>query len=144
MEKIKTNWVAYATLAVVVFLAFAFSKGEPRDFRGGSIAQGQELNSTTTNAVMASNNPQVLKASPGSLGSVVVTKSGLGTGSWILYNATTSDVNKRTGQKATTSIIQAVLPANATVGTYVYDSTFSDGLLADFVASQGTSTISWR
>lgn len=109
----------------------------------GSVPTGQEYYSTTT---VATSFPPIrlLKTGGGSLNSVVIT--GAQTGAIDIYNATTSNVTQRTGQKATSTILLAQFPASAAAGTYTFDSTFTDGLLIVTASSPSvpTSTITWR
>lgn len=107
----------------------------------GSVEQGHAFYSTTTDDAWLF--AKTLKAGPGSLAQVTITKAGAG--GFTLYNATTTNVNKRTGNLATSTLVLGVIPASPTVGTYIFDSTFTDGLLLDPTAStHGTSTIMWR
>ena len=109
----------------------------------GSVQTGNEYNATTTGSIQTPA-VRVLQTGPGSLGSVVIT--GANTGTIQLYNATTSDVTKRTGQKATSTITLADFPASAAAGTYTFDAVYTDGLL--LVTSNSpvtpTSTITSR
>lgn len=133
-----------AVLAILVFFLF-FTYKTPDTY--GSITQSQEYNATSTAASSVYGatitGDAVIKSSRGSLGSVVIT--GANTGIVNLYDATTTDVNKRTGQKATSTILIASLPASLAAGTYVFDMVFTDGLLLDVVSgSIATSTITYR
>lgn len=131
---------AIAVLLVGLF-AYAILQKDPVY---GSVETGQEYNATTTGSIQlpAERN---LKTGSGALGSVVITGA-LSGGKLTLYNATTSDVNKRTGQKATSTIVLADFPIGYSVGTYTFDASFSDGLLLITSASPTapTSTITWR
>lgn len=83
------------------------------------------------------------KSGSGSFGSVIIT--GANTGVMNFYNATTSDVNLRTGNKATSTILLASIPASAAAGTYIFDVQYTNGLL--LVLESGlmpTTTISYR
>jgi hypothetical protein len=108
---------------------------------------GEPYNSTTTTGEMPQ--PYTLKSEFGMLGSVIITKPGEG---FTLYNATTSDVSTDAGspgnsaRKATSSLILATIPAGTATGTYVYDLSFTDGLLLDYdgTTARPTSTITWR
>lgn len=134
--KIVIGWlVVVALLLVVIYKA---SGSLPLSL--GSVIEGNAYYSTTTNAVITSN--PLIKNGSGTLGSIVITKAG--TGAFALYDATTTDVNKRTGQAPTSTIALAIIPASPTVGTYVFDSVFNTALIADFSNTMGTSTITWR
>jgi hypothetical protein len=108
----------------------------------GSVTVGNEYNGTTTfptNGTFAT-----LKVGTGALGQVTIT--GAAAGIFTLYDATTTDVTKRTGAIATSSLVKiGTFPTSAAAGTYVFDRVFNLGLL--FVldqGTQGTSTITWR
>jgi hypothetical protein len=107
----------------------------------GSVTQGNEYYSTST--PVGGYTSALIKGGYGALGSVIVTTAG--NQSYTLYNATTSNVTKRTGNKASSSIMLAQIPASLVAGTYTFDITFTDGLLIDVTAGTlGTSTISYR
>lgn len=124
-------------LVVIVLLVVK----SPSTLPLGSISDGQSYNSTTTKAFSWTNLP-VLKTGSGTLGSVVLT--GVAAGNITLYDATTSNVSLRTGQKATSTIYLGSVPNSAAAGTYTFDTTFNDGLLVDVQATTPTSTITWR
>jgi len=86
---------------------------------------------------------QIIRSGAGTLGSVVIT--GANTGIVNIYNATTSNVSKRTGQPATSTILIASIPASAAAGTYTFDVTFSTGLYVDLISGvMPTTTITFR
>ena len=86
---------------------------------------------------------RVIRAGHGTLGSFVIT--GAATGIINFYNATTTNVNNRTGNKATTTILLASFPASTVAGTYTLDVFFTDGLYIDIVTgNMPTSTITYR
>jgi hypothetical protein len=138
------NIIAVAVLlAVVGFLTIAMQ--QPR--ASASIRSGDEYMATSTasntmyGASITGN--ALIRTGYGSLGSVIIT--GAGTGIWNIYNATTSDVTKRTGNVATTSILLASFPASATAGTYTFDVTYTTGLLVELESGvMATSTITFR
>src|SRR3990170_4465983 len=106
----------------------------------GSVTVGNEYQSTTSSAWLTRVNPITLKPGPGTLGQVAV----LGAPTDFVhtfYDATTSNINNRTNNKATTTLVIVGIPAGATVGTYTFDAEFTNGLL--LVASgtaAGTTT----
>lgn len=125
-----------AIAALGVFLAF-----QNANFALGSVEVGSEYNATTTYA--AHTQPiRLLKTGQGSINSVVIT--GENTGRILIYNATTSNANLRTGGKASSSITIADFPASTAEGTYTLDATFTDGLLIVTSGNEATSTITWR
>lgn len=105
----------------------------------GSIQEGQSYKAATTTYAFTQS---VVKTGQGTLGSIVIT--GDNTGTLALYNATTSDVNKRTGNRATSSILLVDLPASAPEGTYTLDVEFTDGLLMVGSGFVATSSVTYR
>jgi hypothetical protein len=106
----------------------------------GSVVVGNDYQATTTNA--ASTAIRTIKSGAGSFGSLVIT--GDNTGTMTFYNATTSNVDLRTGNKATSSITIADFPASSPEGTYTFDAEFTDGLLVVTTGAPATSTVIWR
>jgi hypothetical protein len=100
-----------------------------------------EVTYSTTTPVAAATT--VLKTKSGQLVTLVVTKTDTGTVSF--YNATTSDITKRTGGVATSTILIANFPTGATAGTYNFsNASFSNGLLMVTTAGFASSTITWK
>jgi hypothetical protein len=130
--------ILLATLA-----AFWGSYQSPREPAFGGVSVGHEYNATTTGGQLSGMQAKeaLIKNAQGTLGSVVV--SGANTGIINLYNATTSNINLRTGQKATSTILLASFPASVAAGTYVYDAQF-DNLLYVGTGLVPTTTIMWR
>lgn len=112
----------------------------------GSVGQGSDYYATTTTDFLSSASSQaviLVKGGYGSLGSVIVTS--VNTGQMFFYDATTSDVTKRTGNTASSTIQIAVLGPSVAVGTYVFDVAFGRGLL--MVRQTGTAastTVTYR
>ncbi len=106
----------------------------------GSVAQSNEYQATTTFALSTS--VRTLKTGFGSLAQVTIT--GDNTGLITIYNATTSDINARTGNKATSTLVIADFPASTPEGTYTFDAQFTDGLLVVTSGAPATSTITYR
>lgn len=126
-------------LAVVGVLGVLWQR--PWQALGSIDFQGGGYYSTTT--PVNSTNILTLRPGPGILGSVIIT--GSNGGNFYLYDATTSNVNFRTGNKASTTIIMANIPAGASSTTYTYDTVFNDGLLlVPSGTSIATSTITWK
>ena len=105
------------------------------------VNDGQAYRSVTT-ATGLTTNKDLLKLGNGVLGSVVIT--GAASGTFELYDATTTDATLRT-ITATTSLTKlASFPTNAAVGDYIFDSAFTQGLIVAFTGTQGTTTITFR
>jgi hypothetical protein len=141
-----TVYKAYQTAAEF------FSDGGAQDFSNvqvvnheplfGSVSVTSEYNASTT-ILNGVNVDTLIKASPGTLGSVIITTAGNTV--FNLLDATTTDVTKRATGQSTTTIMIAQFPASAAVGTYTFDSTFSKALFFDVISGTlGTSTITWR
>jgi hypothetical protein len=108
----------------------------------GSTIDGQAYAATTTDATWAG--AKTVKAGQGILGSVVLTKS---TASTIkIYDATTTDILKRTGNTATSTITVVDIAASAPAGTYTYDIQLNYGLIIEPSVATGvaSSTITYR
>jgi hypothetical protein len=106
-----------------------------------SVTVGNEYQyATTTSGTGAS--VRTAKTGYGSLAQVTIT--GKNAGITQIYDATTSDITKRTGQTATSSLLIAEIPSNAPEGTYTFDDVFTRGLLIVTSGTPATSTISYR
>ena len=110
----------------------------------GSVPTSESYIATSTKnfngTAMASIN--VLKATDGQLGKVVIT--GAGAGQINLWNATTSNVNLRTGNKASSTILLATIPVSAAAQEFEFDAQFTDGLLYELIGTAPTSTITYK
>lgn len=131
-----------AVMGVLILGVFVGSLAYRSEPVLGSIVEGQEYNATTTGAFHAQSAETLLKTGTGALGQVTIT--GTGAGQVSIYNATTSNITKRTGNSATSSILLAEFNGNPTVGTYTFDARFTNGLLLVVGANRPTSTITWR
>lgn len=138
MTLTKSTLYAIASLALLLSAYLLVSQSFKVE---ASTIQGSDYNATTTFAASAPNE-RLIKTGSGSLGSVVIT--GKNTGLMTLYNATTSNVNLRTGNKATSTIMLVDYPTNAPEGNYVFDIQFTDGLLLVTTTGVATSTITYR
>lgn len=113
----------------------------------GNVRVGDQLLSTTTPQLANLTNlcPARDGTSPatGMLGSVHVL--GTGTGQLVFIDATTSDVTKRTGNLATTSIILAWYPNITSTSSIAFNLGFKRGLLVNYTGTiPATSTITYR
>jgi hypothetical protein len=111
----------------------------------GSTVVGNDYMATSTrnSAGTALTNLTLLKTVGGTLARVTIT--GANTGIVRFYNATTSDVNKRTGNPATSTLLMVEIPASAASDTYDFDAEFNTGILYELVSGLApTSTISFR
>ena len=138
------NIFAVAGLLVAITFAVLVLQ-QPRDVQG-SARPGDEYTATSTgNSMFGStiSGDTLIKTGYGALGSVIIT--GANTGVFSIYDATTTDVNLRTGQKATSTILLASFPASVAAGTYTFDVTYTYGLYIDYNAGvAATSTITYR
>jgi hypothetical protein len=86
---------------------------------------------------------RLIKTGWGTLGSVTI--SGANTGVVNFYNATTTDVTKRTGNIATSSLLIASLPASLAAGTYDFNAVFTTGLYIDLdTGIMPTTTVTYK
>ena len=139
----------YKNILAVAFLLFAvtiamFVLQQPRE-AFGSVYIGNEYLATSTSATDvygAFTASRVIASGPKAFGSVVIT--GANTGTLNFYNATTSNVLARTGQKATSTILVASFPGSTAAGTYTFDIEVTDGLYIDIIGLAATSTITYR
>lgn len=112
-----------------------------------SVSESNEYMATTTagsalyGSITAS---KAVKTGSGTLGSYVIT--GANTGIINFYDATTTDVTKRTGNVASSTILIASFPASTAAGTYTLDVRFNTGLLVSIEGTglAATSTITYR
>ena len=108
----------------------------------GGVDIANDYTATTTGGNLVNAPKPLLVTGQGALGSVTIT--GANTGVLDFYNATTTNVNLRTGQTPTSSIYVASIPASTAAGTYVFDEWVNVGLLLDASGSLPTSTITYR
>jgi len=116
---------------IVAGVLWYFHPSEPIEPIKG-VSEGNQYNATSTaasNGYGAITGDQLIKTGWGTFGSLVIT--GANTGVMNFYNATTSDITKRTGNKATTTLLITSIPASLTAGTYVFDAIFTNGLLLE-------------
>lgn len=129
----------YITLGLVLGLALAsvFVFGGKAD---ATVVQGNECNATSTRNYngTALANWSVIKKGPGAFCGLTIT--GAAVGQVNFFDATTTDVTKRTGNKATSSILIATFPASAAAGTYQFDANVNDGVLYEVIGTAPTST----
>lgn len=138
----KTTVSVLAAL-ILTLLTFIWMQSQPAL---GSVGSSDEYTATTTasNANTYGNTisgSTVVATSSLTLGSVVIT--GANTGVFNIYDATTSDPNKR--KLASSSVLIASFPASAAAGTYTFDVRLYDGLLIDLQSGvMPTTTITRR
>ena len=132
---------------VLAILALMYLLVTPVYRTEASVSVTNEYNATTTavsnmyGATVSSS--RMIKPGYGSLGSVIIT--GATAGIFNLYDATTSDVTKRTNNLATSTLLIASFPASVAAGTYTFDVVFVNGLFVDIQsATVATSTITFR
>ena len=146
MKAITKNHIL-ACFCIVALAAALYLVASRPDTAQGSVTRNSEYFATSTAPITlygaTITGDRVITDLPGTLGSVVIT--GANTGAITLYNATTSNVNLRTGQKATSTILLTSLPPSLAAGTYTFDVVFTDGLLLELEnGTMPTSTITYR
>jgi len=145
-----TKWLGVVVIVGIVFaigLLYGQSTTDEVVSPFGSVSISNEYFATSTAAGSGyggfSLSEKLFKTGSGSLGSVIIT--GANTGVLNFYNATTSNVDKRTGNVASSTILLASIPVSTVAGTYTFDALYNVGLL--MVLESGlipTSTITWR
>lgn len=126
--------------ALLTALFFALFDQKPQNVLG-SVDQGGEYKATTTDATFTL--PKSIQIGSGTLGSVVITTAGVG--KLTLYDATTTNVGLRAPNKATSTQTLANFVITTTVGTYTFDASFYDGLIAEFTGTNvASTTITYR
>lgn len=145
MEKTlkKLSWYSFLTLImVVIFGVMLVNKPKPAENNLSGVNVGSECLATTTDQLGGT--LPLLNAKAATLCSVIITKAG--TATLDIYNATTTNVNLRTGQIATSSLLRlATFPASPTVGAYPYEVRANTGIIAVWgTGSVSSTTISTR
>jgi hypothetical protein len=126
-------------------LSFALTSGRIE----ASTTVGNDYMATTTDNTWATQPIKQLKpctsVCPSVLGSINITNA-TALGTIKVYNATTSDITKRTGQTATSSITLVNMSSTALGGTYTFDIDAPIGLLVEVGTTAGvaSSTITYR
>jgi len=136
--------IAVVALLAVVLVVLIVNKDQPVSF--GSISTGQEYTATTTPSGTGAWTDQTIKRGWGSLGSIIITKAG--DTEFVLYDATSTNVLTTgfgtVGTNTTTQQL-ARIPENLAAGTYIFDVTFTKGLVIDVLrGTTGSSTITFR
>lgn len=139
MKALTTNKIL-AAIAIFAAIVICASLLRPAQVVYGSVSQGSEYQGTTTTAVSFLSD--IALPANQALGSVVIT--GTATGVINLYDATTSNINLRTGNTSSSSILLATLPASTAAGTYTFDRIVRYGLFVNVVGVMPTTTITFR
>lgn len=127
----------------VVFVLGSISVQKQTVYGGAIVGQEHSATSTRQWNGTALGAVTSLKQGYGSLNSVVIT--GAGAGVINFYDATTTDITKRTGGLATSSIFITSIPASAAAGDYIFDDVFfTRGLQMEIIGTAPTSTVTWR
>lgn len=144
MKRYSAGLIAGSLVALLAFVLV--STGISSKPVEASVSQGSSYNSIVTASAQASasflQNTTIATGTPGTLGSVIIT--GAGTGSFTLYDATTSNALLRTLTATTSLRVLAQFTNNAATGTYTFDEQYYQGLLVEFIGAQGTTTITYR
>lgn len=132
----------------MMLLAFLAGSKYMTPIADGSTIVGNDYMSTTTSTGRFSALPIDLRPTTtpitGSLSSISVTGPTL-TGRIDIYDATTSDVNLRTGNPATSTLLLFSLPAGTATSSWTgLDLIYKVGLLIDVQGTMPTTTITFR
>lgn len=131
--------ISLLSLIIVVIIGVAvLSKGGEGNM--GSVGISGEYRYATTLA--PTTKASLIKYGRGTFGSVIV--NAVGAGSVVLYDATSTIPLLRTIQATSSLPVVAVVSASQAVGTYTYDVSFYNGLIAVYDGVQGTSTLTYR
>lgn len=145
MNKALIYTISVAIVVTAFVAAFAIlTYNTQTAFGSVSVTDEYIATSTAANTLYgAFTTGRLIRTGTGSLGTVVIT--GANTGVINFYNATTSNVLARTGNKASSTILMASIPASAAAGDYVFDALYTDGLLVTLESgSMPTTTITYR
>lgn len=137
MKQIITS--IFVGLALIAIAVVAFNYRAPSV--SASVPVSNEYMATTT---FGASTPtvRVLRPASGSLAQVTIT--GANTGFMTFYDATTSDITKRSATMASSSVLIADFPASVAAGTYTFDAATNYGLLLVTSGTPATSTITYR
>lgn len=155
-NNMKDKIVPVVIVALMLVVAFLIGAKKPAhvvtvDRNVGSVEVSSEysrLNIANSAVYGATTTPRrtstagTIKTGSGALGSIVIT--GAAAGLMNFYDATTSDVTKRTDNVATSSILLASIPASLVAGTYTFDIEFKTGLFVDINGTYPTTTVTYR
>lgn len=117
---------------------------KPEEPKISSVSQTSEYNSTTTydGVKQILNLTNQSDARNGTLGSVIITAPGA---LIEIFDATTTNKNLRAASMTTATIRLGIIPAEAAVGTYTFDTFFRYGLQVVFGSTDiPTSTVTFR
>ena len=136
----KKIYILGGLIVLVIFGALVYLS-QPKEQEVSSVQRASEYHSA--NLFATSSAYYLIKSGNGTFCSAVINV--LGTGNVVFYDATTTNVNLRVNQQATSSLpVVAVISNSQAAGTYTYDNLFYNGLLAVFQGTQGSSTITFR
>jgi len=146
MKAVSTKLGLAGIVVTMIVTAFLFSFYNETRIAQGATIQGNDYQATTTAASSVYGSftaSRLIKTGYGSLGTVIIT--GANTGIMNFYDATTTDITKRTNNTSSSSILLASIPASAAAGDYVFDIALSYGLYVDLVSgNMPTTTIAFR
>lgn len=133
-------------LAIAIFFVGIVYLIKPISQALAGVSIANSYNATSTAASLSPfPTIAVLSNNPCEVGDFTVNEAGAAGGHLDLYDATTTNVLARTGQKATSTILIASFPSNLAAGTYTLNASCKHGLLlwknGTYTA---TSTIHYR
>lgn len=129
------------SLVVMVIVLVSVISRTPRQVEG-SVMVGSESNATTSPTGFGNSTEKLVITGPAVLNNIVLT--GTNTGVVYFYDATTTDITKRTNNTPTSTLLVASFPASAATGTYVFDISVKNGLMYQSVGNAPTTTITFR
>lgn len=143
MNKILT-FCGIVLVVVAGLVIYGTRETEERQKLGG-VAVGDEYLSTTTRNFIGVPiaNFSLLKSNQGTLGRITIT--GSNTGIIRFWDATTTNINLRAPELASTTILLAEIPTGTVAGVYEFDTQLRFGLIYELVSGLApTSTITFR
>jgi len=143
-----TRTLQFVVLSIAIFItALSFVMFQGGFDVKGSVEETNEYMATSTAASTiygaTITGDTLIRTGTGSLAQITIT--GAASGIFNIYNATTTNVDLRTGNKATSTILIVSFPSSVATGTYTFDAQYTDGLYLDLVSgNMPTSTILYR
>ena len=137
------NYKNILALTLLIAVVGVFSLLQTRPWQVlGNVSPNEVLSGTTTPQVANRTSLCGTTAMTGTLGSVIVV--GVGTGSLKLYDATTTNINLRSGNIATSTIHLFDLPVGYGTSTIPFNREFKRGLIVEYGTGAASTTITYR
>lgn len=148
LEKILAGALIVAGFAVLSFLIVVTQKANVSE---ASVSQSSDYTATTTGAGggftgsvarIGFDYGDLNAAISGSIGSIYFALPT--TGQVDIYDATTTDITKRTGAISSTTLLLASFPAGTGTSTVAIDAKYRFGLIVVFKGTNSSTTVTYR